>query len=285
MTQNKIHQFCSIIKDQYESLTFNILEIGALPLENNEEPFHQLLDFFPGSRVIAFEVEKELCDKLNKTAKSGLIYYPVALGQYNEIADFYVTEHPMCSSLYRPNEELLKYYNNLEVVMIKKITDIETVTLDYFCDQHQITNVDYIKIDVQGAELDIFRGGKNCLRNVFAILSEVEFIPLYENQPLFGDVCQFLDKNKLMFHKFLGMAGRTLKPVVFKNNPNAVSQHMWSDALFIKTTPVIDGLTDDKLLKLAIIAFIYGSSDVTFYCLNIYDQRHNSQLRNATLSL
>ncbi len=283
MAQSKLYQFCSIIKDHYGSLTFNILEVGALPLEESGEPFHQLLDFFPGSRIIAFETEKELCNKLNETAKPGLIYYPIALGRYNEIADFYLTEHPMCSSLYRPNEELLNYYNNLEVAMIKRISNIKTITLDDFCDQFQMTNIDYIKIDVQGAALDIFKGGQNCLRNVLAILSEVEFIHLYENQPLFGDVCHFLDKNKLMFHKFFDLAGRTLKPVVYKSDSNAASQHMWSDALFIKTLSLLNSLADDKLLKLATIAYIYDSADVAFYCLNLYDQRHNSQIRNAAL--
>lgn len=77
-----------------------------------------------------------------------------------------------------------------------------------------------------------------------------------------------------MFHKFFELAGRTLKPVIYKSDPNAASQHMWADALFIKTLSLLNSLADEKLLKLATIAFIYGSADVAFYCLNICDQRH-----------
>lgn len=136
-----------MIKNHNASLTFTIFEVGALPLVNEAtEPFHELLDLFPGSRIVAFETEQELCDQLNKSAKTGLTYYLTALGGNDEVTDFYMTEHPMCASLYRPNEELLKYYNNLEVAMIKRISKIETVTLDTFCIQHKITEIDYIKL-------------------------------------------------------------------------------------------------------------------------------------------
>ena len=38
-------------------LRFEILEIGALPLGSKVEPFHRLLDEFPGSRIHAFEID------------------------------------------------------------------------------------------------------------------------------------------------------------------------------------------------------------------------------------
>ena len=61
-----------------------------------------------------------------------------------------------------------------------------------------------------------------------------EFLPIYNEQPLFGDVCTFLSSKNIMFHKFLGLSGRSLKPVILKNNINFPTQHMWSDAVFIK---------------------------------------------------
>ena len=57
------------------------------------------------------------------------------------------------------------------------------------------------------------------------IVSEVEFVEHYKNQPLFGDVSDFLNKN-FMFHKFLGLSGRALKPVVLKNDENSLSAHV-----------------------------------------------------------
>ena len=37
----------------------------------------------------------------------------------------------------------------------KKETEIETISLDYFVEKHEVGDVDFIKIDVQGAELDV----------------------------------------------------------------------------------------------------------------------------------
>jgi hypothetical protein len=118
-----------------------------------------------------------------------------------------------------------------------------------------------------------------------AIVSEVEFIPLYLDQPLFGDVCNFLTDQSLMFHKFLGMAGRPLKPVSFGYSPSHPTQQMWSDAVFIRDIARLNDLPSSKLLKMGLIAFIYGSPDVTFQCLKAYDSKNRSCLHQGFFKL
>ena len=61
-------------------LFFTMLEIGALPLENQEEPFHKLLDIFPKSQVIAFEVDEKLCADLNEKSKPNIKYFRIFSG-------------------------------------------------------------------------------------------------------------------------------------------------------------------------------------------------------------
>ena len=81
-----------------------------------------------------------------------------------------------------------------------------------------------------------------------------------------------------MFHKFLGMAGRTLRPTLLNNNPNFATQHLWSDAVFITHVQKIQDLPPQKIAKLALIACLYGSIDVSFYCLQQYDRRKGTKL-------
>ena len=81
-----------------------------------------------------------------------------------------------------------------------------------------------------------------------------------------------------MFHKFLGLAGRALRPVVLANNKNFASQHMWSDAVFIKNILQISKLTGPELLKLSVLSFLYGSPDLTVFCLLNYDKKNKSNL-------
>ena len=283
--ENRIRLVGETIRKAEPGLSFTILEIGALPLEGQKEPFHQLLDIFPESRIIAFEVEKNLCEKLNQKAKKGLRYFPVALGRAEERRPFYVTNHPMCCSLYKPNEKLISLYNNMEVAMLKAVESIETVSLDYFAKENNIESVDFIKIDIQGGELDVFQGGTDTLKDVVAIVSEVEFVPHYLDQPLFGDVCSFLAERELMFHKFLRTGGRSLKPIVLGNDPNFPIQYMWSDAVFIKDIFKIPKLSSGKLLKMGLLAFIYGSPDVAFYCFKCYDEKKGTSLHKSFLNV
>jgi FkbM family methyltransferase len=267
-----------LIRRTAPDLKFTILEIGALQIGGNPEPFYQILDLFAGSRIISFEVEESVCDKMNAQAKAGVHYYPVALGERNEKSPFYVTQHPMCSSLYEPNEPLISLYNNLEVSFLRHKTQIDTVSLDHFAQKYDIGAVDFIKIDIQGAELDVFKGGKQTLKDVLAIVCEVEFVPMYNNQPLFGDVCAFLQTQNLMFHKFLGLAGRALKPIVINKNPNSASQHFWSDAVYVRHVQTMQQLSTEQLLKLGVLACVYGSPDLTYYCLAQYDAKQGSTL-------
>ena len=267
-----------IVRRASGSLAFNIIEVGARPVDSDPEPFYSVLDWFPGSRIHAFEVEHDLCEQLNRTARPGVVYHPVALGRAEEERPFYQTAHPMCASLYRPNERLIERYHNMEVAMLRSVGSISTVSLDYFAREHRVGPVDFVKIDVQGAELEIFEGGTSTLRDVVAVISEVEFIPCYEQQPLFGDVCAFLARQGIGFHKFLTLAGRALRPTIVANNPNTATQHMWADAMFLRDTLQAERLGSDQLLKMAILAHIYGSPDVAVFCCMEYDRRHGTGL-------
>ena len=273
---NSIEVLAGVLREAGHRLRFTIFEVGARPM--GEEPFYRLLSLFPGSRVVAFEPDEALCESQNANGRAGVTFYPIALGRTEEQRDFYNTEHPMCSSLYPPNEKLISRYNNMEVARLKEVTTVTTVSLDGFVSSHAIEAVDFIKIDIQGAELEVFQGGVNTLTNVLAIVSEAEFIEHYIGQPLFGDVCAFLSLQELQFQKFLGICGRTLKPIVVDGDPNAASQQMWSDVLFIRNLFAIEKLTDEQYLKVAVLAMLYRCVDVALVCCREVDLANGSTI-------
>lgn len=263
-----------IIKQVSPELTLTILDIGAVPIAGQEEKAHGLVRDYPGSRVIGFEVDPEVCNRINRTTADHMTFYPVALGRAEEERTFYQTVHPMCASLYKPDADLLARYQNMEVSQLKGRSQIRTVGLDQFVRENRIGTVDFIKIDIQGAELDVFKGGIATLKETLAIVSEIEFIPLYRNQPLFGDVCAFLAGEGLQFHKFLGMSSRALKTTMLCGSINVPTQHLWGNAMFIRDIFEPANFTDDQLLKAAIISNHYGSPDVVLACLMSFDSRY-----------
>ena len=245
-----------VVKSAKIDVSFTLIEVGALAV-GSTEPFYELLDYFPSSRIIGFEIDEQVCTKMNSESREGVEYFPFALGAYSKEVPLYITNNPMCTSLYKPNEKLISLYHNFEVAYLKSIEKVQTTPLDKFLEIQNINKVDFIKIDVQGAELDIFKGGQKALNNVLKIVCEVEFIPHYEKQPLFGDVCNFLAKKDLMFNKFLGLAGRSLRPIVMNKNINYPSQHIWSDAVYVKHVEKIPQLNDTDLIKLALLSATY----------------------------
>ena len=88
-----VRSLVETIKKVESALSFTIFEIGALPLEGQTEPFYQLLDFFPDSQIVSFEVDESLCEQLNKEARPGHKYYPVALGRKQEKCTFLCAVH------------------------------------------------------------------------------------------------------------------------------------------------------------------------------------------------
>ena len=273
-----ISLFAQILHDARRHLKFNIFEVGARQIHADEEPFYRLLTLFPGSRITAFEPEEALCAKQNAISRDGVTYFPFALGRTEEARTFYDTEDAMCSSLYEPNEELLGRYNNMDVARVKNISSVDTVSLDHFVSGHDIGSVDFIKIDIQGAELDVFQGGVSTLKNVLAIVTEAEFIEHYVRQPLFGDVCSFLSRHKLQFQKIIGVGGRTLKPILLNDDPNLCSQQMWADVLFVRFLFDKQKLTGGQYLKIAALALLYDCLDVALFCCREFDMDEQSSI-------
>jgi len=267
-------RYYDLLKEVSPRLAFRVLEIGARPLGNEKEPFLDILEHFPESKLIGFDIDDNLCLKMNAESSEQFTYYSQAIGGRNETVPFHETVHPMCSSLLRPNAELLSRYNGMEVAELQVVTEVETVSLDSFMASSGEAAIDFLKIDVQGAELDIFRGAEETLSDVASIVTEVEFVPLYEDQPLFGDVNQHLSDQGFMFHKFIDLAGRTLKPVVLGKNVNFATQHMWADALFVRSFEAMVSMSGEQLLKLSAMAFVYNSPDVTYACLEKYSDIH-----------
>ena len=272
-----------ILKTAERDLRFTMLDIGALPSSCVDEPYRHLVDVFPGSQIAAFELDEGLCAALNAKLPRSVRYYAVALGRAEETRPLYHTVSAMCTSLYRPNEALLRRYHNLDDAMLRSIGLVETMSLDRFAADHGVVDVDFIKIDVQGGELDVFEGGTRTLQDVLAIVTEVEFVALYIGQPLFGDVSRFLWKQGFMFHKFLDLSGRALRPTVVNNYPTYPIQLLWSDAVFIPEPERLPDLPPRKLLKLAMLAQLYGSPDLTLHCLELYDERCGTRVLQTVL--
>lgn len=93
------------------------------------------------------------------------------------------------SSLYLENTPV---YNE-ETTVIKKL---KTETLDNIISENKITNINFIKIDVQGSELDIFEGASNMFQNnlIEFILMELSLKEYNKGTPDFYQCLNYMEK-------------------------------------------------------------------------------------------
>jgi len=189
-----------------------------------------------------------------------------------------VTNSGMTSSLLRPNLKVAQLFNNLaELMQVVATPLVDTVRLD------DVTAVrdqgcDLLKLDTQGSEAEILAHASETLKRCLIVQTEVEFVPLYEDQPLFAEVDQLLRGHGFMFHRFLGISGRTYKPLMLNDNPNAaLSQMLWADAVYVPDLARLDRLEGVALLKLAALLHeIYRSFDFCHVVLAAHDGKYGT---------
>ncbi len=153
----------------------------------------------PNLTIYGFDADADACDAANADLEARQInwvekHIPLALGETVGEATLYVTQDPMCSSLYQPNEPYAARFSGLSELMNESFSiEVDITTLDQVCQTEGIHEIDFLQVDVQGADLQVLKGASQTLdRTILAVQIEVEFSHLYRHQPLFADVDTFL---------------------------------------------------------------------------------------------
>lgn len=257
----------------------DVVDVGAMWLGAAEVAYRGLLK--PGlCRVVGFEPVQAECDKLNAMNMAGQRYLPYFIGDGSE-RTFVLTNASMTASLYEPNTRLIRRFNQLESVMQPvQRSPVKTTRLD---DVGEITACDFLKIDVQGADLDVLKGAERLLEGVLFVHCEANFLPLYEGCPLFADLDAHLRSKGFFFHTFGSIQGRAFKPLVPDGDVNRpVRQMLWADAVWVRSFLDFSSLSPEALLKLAVIAHeAYGSVDLAGLALQHREAKQPEGLWSA----
>jgi len=181
--------------------------------------------------------------------------YTCALGSKSETRNVNLTKKAECSSFFVPNIEFLKNFPNKERWDIIEKINVNVRTLDSFK-----LDVDFVKLDTQGSELDILKGGTKTLKNTLGLEVEVSFIEIYKNQPLFGEINNFLLEYGFEFFEFI------TEYRYGRQELNRKGQTVFADALFLKTPESVEKMNLEKKEKYITIVKAHGKEDLAL-CL------------------
>lgn len=270
-----------------ELLEFNgrmhVVDIGAAAI-NETPPYKPLLDRGL-ARLTAVDGDGRQLDTMRET------YGPETQVLGKVIADgtkrrLHLT-HPESgmTSLLKPDPRQLAFFNGFTMYGgVQQEIEVETERL---ADVPELQDIDFLKIDVQGAELMILENSGMALDRCVAIHTEASFIPLYENQPSFADIDRWMRRNGFLPHCFADVKRWSIAPTVFNGDPRkAFNQLLECDIVYIKGLVDLSTASIDQLKKIALIAgYSYRSPDLCLHAVREIERREANGLFQRVIAL
>lgn len=255
-----------------------VADIGARITK--EVPVYKPLLDHKVAHLHGFEPEPEAFEELKSAAGEGVSVYPYAIGKAGP-ATFYAHHIGALSSVFKFCASAANYLG--KGFWVKRPITEHAMTLVALDGVDGLPKLDVLKMDVQGAELDVLEGGHKTLEDCVMIIPEVRFYRMYEDEPMWADVDQEMHAQGFVLHKFMHQ-----KSVVLPSSQKSSyhkrkgSQLLDGDAVYIRNLEDPGALSTRQLKALALAADIVAQSyDLCAYCLDALKAR-DALPQNAT---
>ena len=175
-----------------------ILESGAYIGDDTTEFSKK----WTNARIISFEPNPHAFSQLEKNTKNikNVERYNLALNSFNGTTNFFAgkNEWEGASSLLAPSKWRKNIYNGT-------LIDVTCVILDDLCEKNNIDHVDFMWLDMEGAELLVLQSSPKILGKTKVIYTETNFQGYRKNMAQFKDLKKFLEDNNfyLLAHWWL----------------------------------------------------------------------------------
>ena len=249
----------------------HVLDIGANPIDG-DPPYQQMLEAGLCA-VTGFEPQRSALDELNRKKGPNERYLPYAVGD-GQSHLLNICRWSGMTSLFEPDPAAFSVFEflrpNAEIV---QRTPIETKRLD---DIEEISHIDFLKIDIQGGELDVFQSGRQKLKEAVVIQTEVSFMTLYKNQPTLGDIDIELRQQGFVPHCFAAVKQCPISPLVFNGDPSQpTNQLLEADIVYVRDFTRLEAMSAAQIKQLALITHhCYGSFDLVMRLILWLEQTH-----------
>ncbi len=179
----------------------HIIDVGAY----HGDVARALYYLFPKAMIFAFEPNRIHIPKIvNKIPAKKLVIENIGLSDSKGSADFFEYDNEALSSLLPLNKHVTSSNNGqnnwYQKASLQRRSKVMTTTLDQYFNNKKMKGHIFLKIDTQGTELSVLKGGRDFLQRVSIIHIETSFDQLYQGQSLFDEIYQFLIEEGFSFN-------------------------------------------------------------------------------------
>jgi FkbM family methyltransferase len=170
-----------------------ILEAGA----HDGTDTLRMASFWPLAQIHAFEPVPAAYNELSRRAAhlgERIHCYSLGLGPQKRRTKMYLSGDGgagscQSSSLLPPAEGHSKEYS---FVAFGDAIDVDVTTIDEWSSGRNIAQVDFMRLDMQGYEIEALKGALATLRQTRAVQLEVSNVQLYQGAPLYPEVEEWM---------------------------------------------------------------------------------------------
>lgn len=236
-----------------------IVDVGANPIDG--DPPYKAMLAAGLCEVIGFEPQADALSRLEKRRGPHERYLPFALGDGTP-GTLNICELEGMTSLLVPEPRHLALFNLFPIWgQVKSQIPVETKKLD---DIAEIACMDVLKMDVQGSERAVLAHGRGKLKDTVVVQTEVSFVPLYQGQPVLGEIDLALRAEGFLPHCVTGTKIWPIAPMVVGDQPNrGIRQLLETDMVYVRDFSRAENMTVEQWKHLALVAHhCYGSYDL-----------------------
>jgi FkbM family methyltransferase len=209
---HKIDDHTNFISKLLNDSKLVALDVGAQGGFFNNSIFYKKYDNFFTPIVV-----EPLANESEKLTRQGYKVIPKGLWSINCKKKLYILgKRSGSSSMYKPSKSNYNLYNfkkkDFSLFDVTKEIDVECTTVNDSLNKLNIKNLDFLKIDTQGSELEILKGLGEYQPLMMKI--EVQIVPMYENIPSWGELINYLYKINYMTCEWIEIGPHVTKSPV-----------------------------------------------------------------------
>ena len=154
-----------------------IFDVGA----HRGESLEYFKAIYPEAKIFSFEPNPTEFEALSEVAEGyeDVQVFDFAIGEKVGVAKFFRQDDSHLGSLLRVNVDSADSLGYAKTASNEPF-DVRVETIDSFCQQFGLDEIGFLKIDVQGAEVQVLKGAKRMLRRTQAVSVEICLFDFYE---------------------------------------------------------------------------------------------------------